>query len=1258
MNHNEWHESNLQGKATLDWTGCALEKFKCQDQQAGNLDEDKPTHKKLHQLEGNKLKKWLKKCYERRQERKSGLDKRIDSQPWVCVERNKIKCNSMIRFATWNVRTLRTLDSIMLVVEDLKKHRIMIAGIQECRWLKESNGRKQGEYKFWGGGAWKNDAQAAQGGVAIAVHKSLWKSVERFILVSGRTAVMTLRSQMGKRIVFCTAWCPVEEDSEVAKEQFWTDFQKMAKHPELKTCAADTRIVTGDFNGELPPYDKELDETSQSVVGRWNTSTHESNMNGMRLYEEASQLKLCAASSQVRSSRKKAWTFLFRTAINGSRRVYDHSLVPYKDKGNIKKSMVVRDTLHESDHGLVVTDMKLPHTSHKKQVTGSQTTKKLRTVHIANVIEEKLHLSNRYATLEHVQNDEVQQAWTDFQQTIVEAAESSKSAELMVPKKPWISEDTMELIRRRATTKKLMLENEDKAKHSSYADELYELRKNIKSSARRDKKNWLKDIIEDIQKAGNVGNSEKVYANVKKLTGKQGSPPASLDGIDSDIWVKFFSNLLGKEAKPDEVAGSELKEKLAWRISLENLEPGKRTRQWDMDLSTPNEEEVVNVLKKAAKGKSVSESIPTELWQNCPTARKILTIFIQKVWEGATPPDEWLNAVLCLLYKQKGNVADPNSYRGISLLSSAEKIISLIILTRIKPHMEHIMNKRQSGFTTGKSCRNAVFVLLRDLEKSILENKPLIFNFVDFKKAFDSLDWDTMWKIMEAQGMPVQMVNIIKELYNNATVAVRLNMEGGMAPSFKQKVGIRQGCSLSPAIFVLILDYAMKAYMQACEALGIDEDADWLGYADDLAIKSTEVDKAEAVFHQLQAACAFVGLHCNIGKTECMARGIVQQTTPEPIACKERIQVAYSDGKFEGWLVDWIGRAKLVPDAEFDLSNFPSGPTHLIIFDPDDHGDSDIIAIQMGKNGWLTDQDGDKHRCKLLGSKEFIDDKKNKSRCDNCKNVFFSERALKAHQATNCRIRQDMSADEQAKLRRKRETNASIAGRRTSRVENIPLKDVFDNLLKAVAEFKYLGTLTTTDGLSTKEINRRLGIAGSTMASLNKLWADTSISLTLKCQLYKALVMTIVLYNGECWRITKQDLKKLEGFHFRCLRRLTRRFRKPNMGDMDIDRASKEDVFKASQVPTMEELLREKRMRWFGHLIRENDDNLAKQVLMREKQLNSKWFQLLKSDLASRRISVHDAELLALDKLKWRRISSSFSTRYASPGVRLLPPPR
>ena len=76
--------------------------------------------------------------------------------------------------------------------------------------------------------------------------------------------------------------------------------------------------------------------------------------------------------------------------------------------------------------------------------------------------------------------------------------------------------------------------------------------------------------------------------------------------------------------------------------------------------------------------------------------------------------------------------------------------------------------------------------------------------------------------------------------------------------------------------------------------------------------------------------------------------------------------------------------------------------------------------------------------------------------------------------------------------------------------------------------FKYERTMVSTDGNSTREINRRLRIAAGTMASPNRLWADLGISLRLKCQLYEALVMTILLYNGECWSLKKQDIKKLD----------------------------------------------------------------------------------------------------------------------------------
>ena len=68
--------------------------------------------------------------------------------------------------------------------------------------------------------------------------------------------------------------------------------------------------------------------------------------------------------------------------------------------------------------------------------------------------------------------------------------------------------------------------------------------------------------------------------------------------------------------------------------------------------------------------------------------------------------------------------------------------------------------------------------------------------------------------------------------------------------------------------------------------------------------------------------------------------------------------------------------------------------------------------------------------------------------------VFRSERALKSHRAGKCRKRQDMTAEEQAKLRRKREINASIEGQKILGVEHIQLIGVLGNQLQPVAEFK------------------------------------------------------------------------------------------------------------------------------------------------------------------------------------------------------------
>ena len=60
---------------------------------------------------------------------------------------------------------------------------------------------------------------------------------------------------------------------------------------------------------------------------------------------------------------------------------------------------------------------------------------------------------------------------------------------------------------------------------------------------------------------------------------------------------------------------------------------------------------------------------------------------------------------------------------------------------------------------------------------------------------------------------------------------------------------------------------------------------------------------------------------------------------------------------------------------------------------------------------------------------------------------------------------------------------------------------------------------------------------------------------------------------------------------------------------MEIDRASSDDVFGASRMPSIEEMLSEKRLRSFGHLMREDDGEPTKQIFWRESEHNSKWFQ-------------------------------------------------
>ena len=95
-------------------------------------------------------------------------------------------------------------------------------------------------------------------------------------------------------------------------------------------------------------------------------------------------------------------------------------------------------------------------------------------------------------------------------------------------------------------------------------------------------------------------------------------------------------------------------------------------------------------------------------------------------------------------------------------------------------------------------------------------------------------------------------------------------------------------------------------------------------------------------------------------------------------------------------------------------------------------------------------------------------------------------------------------------------------------------------VLKVVSQFKYLGSMFTSDGMLDTEITHRVASASGAFARLQqaKIWSSKALSLSTKLQFLQTIVMTVLLYSGETWSLLDKHLHQLSVFHMRCLRRI------------------------------------------------------------------------------------------------------------------------
>jgi len=175
---------------------------------------------------------------------------------------------------------------------------------------------------------------------------------------------------------------------------------------------------------------------------------------------------------------------------------------------------------------------------------------------------------------------------------------------------------------------------------------------------------------------------------------------------------------------------------------------------------------------------------------------------VSQIWEEESIPEEWKERIIVPIHKREDRDRCKN-YRGTALGNAAYKILSNIILGKIKPYIEKVMGDYQNGFRDGRSVIDNMFALKIIIEKLWEYNQSEQYSFIDFQKAYDSVHRDTLWECMKDFKIPTKLINMCKSCVQKTRSAVRI--EGTLSSFFENKTGLKQGDPLPPILFNLAL---------------------------------------------------------------------------------------------------------------------------------------------------------------------------------------------------------------------------------------------------------------------------------------------------------------------------------------------------------------------------------------------------------------------------------------------------------------------
>lgn len=733
--------------------------------------------------------------------------------------------------ATLNTLTLRTDESLTELQNALTNIKWDIIGLSEVRRMGECIEEHEEFILFY-----KGETPGSHG-VGFMIKKYLKEYIEEIVGISERIAILNLVNfpRDREKCTIIQVYSPTEQSKKEILDKFYLELNEA-----IGKYSHNFLLVMGDFNAQIGQKVSGED----MILGPYCLNKKRTN-NGERLinFSFENKLKILNTNYNKKPDRKWTWSSPDGTYKNEIDFILSNKEYYFNDVS------VINNLNFNTNHRMVRATIKSK--IKKKSRSKYQTSTPYLTEINQSVIVSKLisKVENFYTETKFLS---LQDKYNFLEKSIQEALTITTNSNNNVKNSSTykkLSESTKVLINKR----KILLEMKNKTKEAR--KDISEVSKQIKESIRNDKSQAKMKLIEDI--VIKTGGIKKAH---KRLT-------------DYEEWIPKMKNKKGEmhTKRPDilKTATEYYKQLYKADTITQEKENTKGTMTHDLPIPDIMESEVLWAISTLKKEKALGpDKISNEiLMASKEHLTPILCNLFNEIVQSETIPTQWTESTIILLYK-KGDKYDMSNYRPISLMSNIYKTFSKVILNRLTKILDENQPREQAGFRSGYSVLDHIHTVRQLFEKRKEYNLPLYCSFVDYKKAFDSLEHKAIWEALRDQGVEEKYVRIIEEVYKTSTAKIRLDKKGGRIDI---KRGVRQGDPVSPKIFAAVLENIFRGLEWQQFGITINGNLiSHLRFADDLILFSDSPKKLQTMISDLDIESKKAGLHMNMDKTKVM----------------------------------------------------------------------------------------------------------------------------------------------------------------------------------------------------------------------------------------------------------------------------------------------------------------------------------------------------------------------------------------------------